>query len=256
MLLIWWKDIFGKAIPLYIKEMRDDEKQVQKDKFGNFVNVFIRRSELEGRIGSIELEGNENLPITWNQQKDTIMELFKLGNDAITSTILNPDNIPYVKGAIGLTDYVIPGEDDRQKQYEEIQLLVNSEPIMMPPDPMAMQQAMMMGMPPPPPVELPSIEIDSDVDDHQVEADICRRWLVSAAGRLCKMENPLGYKNVLLHMKMHNDFMKMMAMQQAQEQMMMAPPPPPPGPGPDTAKPPVPNAGVPMTGEQNVPTIQ
>jgi hypothetical protein len=255
MLLIWWKDIFGKAIPLYIKEMRDDEKQVQKDKFGNFVNVFIRRSELEGRIGSIELEGNENLPITWNQQKDTIMELFKLGNDAITSTILNPDNIPYVKGAIGLTDYVIPGEDDRQKQYEEIQLLVNSEPIMMPPDPMAMQQAMMMGMPPPPPVELPSIEIDSDVDDHQVEADICRRWLVSAAGRLCKMENPLGYKNVLLHMKMHNDFMKMMAMQQAQEQMMMAPPPPP-GPGPDTAKPPVPNAGVPMTGEQNVPTIQ
>jgi hypothetical protein len=252
MLLIWWKDIFGKVIPLYIKEMRDDEKQVKKDKFGNFVNVFIRRAELEGKIGSIELEGNENLPITWNQQKDAIMELFKIGNDQLMATLVTPENIPFIKNAIGLTDYVIPGEDDRLKQYEEIQQLVNSEPIQMPPDPMQMMQAQQMGMPPPPPVELPSIEIDSDVDDHQLEADICRRWLVSEAGRLCKLENPPGYKNVLLHMKMHNDFMKMMAMQQAQEQAAMMPLPP----EGDTAKPPVPNAGVPLQGDQNVPTIQ
>ena len=36
------------------------------------------RAELEGKIGNIELEANENLPITWNQQKDAIMELFKI----------------------------------------------------------------------------------------------------------------------------------------------------------------------------------
>ena len=41
-------------------------------------------------------------------------------------TLATPENIPYLKKAIGLTDYIIPGEDDRQKQYEEIQLLVNS----------------------------------------------------------------------------------------------------------------------------------
>ena len=61
----------------------------------------------------------------------------------------SPENMPYIKRAIGLNDYIVPGEDDRQKQYEEIQLLLISEPIEMPPDPMMMEQAMMMGMPPP-----------------------------------------------------------------------------------------------------------
>ena len=55
MLTMWWKNIFGKVIPMYIKEMKDDEKQVKKDEFGNFVNVFIRMAELEGKIGSIEV---------------------------------------------------------------------------------------------------------------------------------------------------------------------------------------------------------
>ena len=48
-----------------------------------------------------------------------------------------------------------------------------------------------MGMPPPPPQMITiSVQADSDVDNHTIEADICRRWLVSDAGRLCKLENP------------------------------------------------------------------
>lgn len=41
------------------------------------------------------------------------------------------------------------------------------------------------------------------MDNHQVEAAICKSWLISSAGRLAKKENPDGYKNVLLHMKAH-----------------------------------------------------
>jgi hypothetical protein len=250
MLTLWWKEVFGKVIPMYITEMKDDEKQVKKDEFGNFINVFIRRAELEGKIGSIELEANENLPITWNQQKDTIMELFGINNEMILSTLMTPENIPYIKKAIGLSEYNIPGEDDRQKQYEEIQQLVNSEPIMMPPDPMMMEQAMMMGMPPPEPQELPSVEADMDVDNHELEGDICRRWLVSDAGRMCKLENPPGYKNVLLHMKMHKDMIMQLQMQQMQQM-----PPPQGGPAEQS---PEPNAGVPMNegGPPSVPTVQ
>jgi hypothetical protein len=218
MLTSWWKEIFGKAVPLYIKIMKDDEKQVKRDEFGNFVNTFIRRAELEGKIGSIELEANENLPITWNQQKDAIMELFQLNNEQVMSTLASPENMPYIKKAIGLTDYIIPGEDDRQKQYEEIQQLVSSEPIEMPPDPMQMMQAQQMGQPVQP-IRLPSIQADMDVDNHPLEADICRRWLVSSAGRLAKLENPAGYENVLLHMKMHKDMDMQMQMQQQMAQM-------------------------------------
>jgi hypothetical protein len=253
---MWWKNVFSKAIPMYIDEMKDDEKQVKKDEFGNFVNTFIRMSELQGKIGNIEVEANENLPITWNQQKDAIMELFKLNNEQITSTIMSPENMPYIKRATGLSEYIIPGEDDRQKQYEEIQLLVNSEPIQLPPDPMMMQQAMMMGQPPPPPQSVPSIEADFDVDDHLLEADICRRWLVGDAGRLCKLENPAGYENVLLHMKMHKDMdmQKQMQqqMQQMQQQMAMQPPMPPPTGNQSVGK----STGQPLNEGQNAPTVQ
>lgn len=215
-LTMWWKNIYGKAIPAYIKEVRDDERSVRKDEFGNFVNVFIRKADLEGKIGSIELEANENLPITWSQQKDAIMGLLELNNEQINATLGSPENLPYLKRAIGLTEYIIPGEDDRQKQYEEIQQLINSEPIIMPPDPMQEQEAMMTGQEPQP-QEFPSVEIDWDVDNHELEADICRRWLVSDAGRLCKLENPAGYKNVLLHMKMHKDAAMMKVMQEMQQ---------------------------------------
>lgn len=253
MLTMWWKDVFGKVIPMYIKEMKDDEKQVKRDEFGNFVNVFIRIAELQGKIGNVELEANENLPITWNQQKDAIMELFAMNNDAIMSTLMTPENIPYIKRAIGLSDYVIPGDVDREKENEEIQQLINSEPIEMPPDPMMMQQAMMSGMPPPPPMRVPSIEPDFDVDNHMLAAEADRHWLISDAGRLCKLENPAGYENVLLHMKMHKD---MDMQQQMMQQQMMGPPPAPNGKGAPKEKAPTPNAGVPMNEGQNAPTIQ
>jgi len=253
MLTMWWKTIFGKVIPMYIKEMKDDEKQVKKDEFGNFVNIFIRRSELEGKIGNIELEANENLPITWNQQKDSIMELFKMNSDPIMAMLMTPENIPYLKRAIGLNDFVIPDGDDKQKEYEEIQLLINSEPIEEPPDPMMEQEAAMMGMPPPPPIRTPSVQADYDVDNHMVAADIDRRWLVSDAGRLCKLENPAGYENVLLHMKMHKDMDMQKQMEMAQQQMMaqggMMAPPQQGAPAPQST-------GEPLGEGQSEPTIQ
>jgi hypothetical protein len=254
MLTMWWKQIFSKVIPMYIKEMKDDEKQVKRDEFGNFVNIFIRMSEIQGKIGQVELEANENLPITWNQQKDTIMELFKMQSDPITMMLMTPENIALIKKAVGLNDFVIPDGDDKQKEYEEIQLLISSEPIEMPPDPMMMEQAFQMGMPPPPPIRTPSIVPDFDVDNHVVAADIDRRWCVSDAGRLCKMENPAGYENVLLHMKMHKDMNLQFQMQEMQKQMMaqggMMPPQQQAEGGTEGS------TGQPLNEGQNEPTVQ
>ena len=254
---MWWKQIFSKIIPMYIKEMKDDEKQVKRDEFGNFVNIFIRMSEIQGKIGEIELDANENLPITWNQQKDTIMELFQMQSDPITAMLMTPENIALIKKAVGLNDFVIPDGDDKQKEYEEIQLLISSEPLEMPPDPMMMEQAFQMGMPPPEPIRTPSIEPDFDVDNHVVAADIDRRWCVSDAGRLCKMENPLGYENVLLHMKMHKDMDLQFQMQEMQKQLMAQGGMMPPQPGQEQpAGGPAQSTGQPLNEGQNEPTVQ
>src|SRR5882672_632224 len=235
---LWWKTIFAKVIPMYIKEVQEDEKSVEKNEQGNFINVFIRKAELEGRIGRIELEANENLPITWSQRKDTYMDLLKLQNPEILKALADPENVKSLVEAIGLDDFTVPGEDDRQKQYEEIRLLINSEPITVPADPQQVVMASMQGMPPPLDIELPSVEIDPDLDNHDIEAETCRTYLVSDAGRLLKLENPLGYKNVLLHMKMHMQEIK----------MSMAPPQQPGMPSPPQPA----GSNMPLAGNSNV----
>lgn len=215
MFTFWWKTIFAKVIPMYIDEIKEDEKSVERDQQGNFINVFVRKAEMEGKIGRIELEANENLPITWGQRKDVYMQLLESQNEHILAALGSPENIKNLAEAIGLDGFIIPGEADRQKQYEEIRLLINSEPIMQPPDPMMELQNAAQGMPPLEDIEIPSVEIDVDLDNHDIEAEICRTYLIGDAGRLLKIENPPGYKNVLLHMKMHMQQIQL-GMQQAQ----------------------------------------
>jgi len=235
MLTLWWKTIFGKVIPSYIKDTMDDERVVEKDEQGNFINVFIRKAELQGKIGSIELEANEQLPITWSQRRDVVMELFKLGIPELMQALSAPENIDLLKQAVGLDEFVVPGEADRNKQYEEIQQLINSEPIMMP-NPMNP-----MGMD-----EMPSVEVDPILDNHQLEFEVCRQWLIGAAGRLAKTENPAGYKNVLLHAQAH----QMIIQQQMMQQMMaMQPQPNPSGGATNGERPEKPVQKAPIQGE-------
>ncbi len=144
------------------------------------------------------------MPISDEQQADMIMQLMTLNNQEITTALMDPDNIPYIRKVVKIPQFKLPGEADRQKQYEEINELINSEPISLPPSPQDILAAEQQGQQPQP-IEKPSVDIDLDVDNHRIEASICRSWLISAAGRLAKIENTAGYKNVLLHMKAHND---------------------------------------------------
>jgi hypothetical protein len=209
---MWWKEIFGKAIPAYIQEVKEDERNVERDADGNFINTFIRKAELEGKIGQVELEANENLTLTWSQQKDVIMQLLTAANPEILAVIGSPENLPMIREAIGLTDFFVPGEDDRNHQYDEIKQLMDSEPMPNPMDPMN--------------PELPSVDVDQMMENHAIEFEICRKWAISPAGQQAKTDNPAGYKNVLLHAKQHYDIMNMNMMQQppAEGEQGAAPP--------------------------------
>lgn len=207
-----WKNMFGKAIPAYIKLVKEDEKDVIRQDDGNFVNVFIRKAELEGKIGKVELEANENLPLTWTQKKDLMMTLLQATNPKIMEILNAPENAVLIHEALGLVDYYVPNEDDIIKQYDEIKLLLSSEPIPSESvDPMTGQ---------PMQIELPSVEIDPDYDNHVVEFEIVRKWVISEAGRQTKMDNPGGYKNVLLHGRLHLQMIQQA--QAAQQQAAMA----------------------------------
>lgn len=241
MFTTWWKQIYGKAIPAYIKTVRDMEKYVERDSSGNFINIVIHRAELEGKLGQIELESNENLPITFAQQKDTIMKMLQTQHPVLQQLLMDPENLPLLYDAFGIPELSIPGEDSRNKQYDEIRILVNSEPLMVPPDIMQAEQMQMQGMPIEP-IPQPSVEV-GEFDRHQIELEICIKWLNSEAGKLAKFDNPPGYQNVLLHAKAHKDAM----MQQMMEQMMANP-----GAGAPPEKPNEKDKEAPITGDGDV----
>lgn len=191
----WWKEIFSKVVPMYIEEMVDDERDVVATEGGSFMNAYIRKAETEGRIGKIELEANENIPLTWGQQKDIIMELLQNPNPEIARTITDPNNIKNLQDAIGITQFVTPGEDDREKQLDEIKELMVSSPT-----PLGLSED--TGNPEDMQMES-SVPVEPLVDDHEVHAAVCRRFLVSEAGRQLRTENKDGYQNILLHMQAH-----------------------------------------------------
>lgn len=210
MFTIWWKTIFSKAIPKYLDCIEDDERDVQLDSAGNFVNVLIRVSELSGKIGRFELESNENLPMTWQQRKDVVMQLLTMNSPEVLQILWSPENRNLLKEAVGLDEFIVPGEDSRIKQFEEIRLLLDSEPIV---DPMGVNA---MGMPEE--QELPSVDVDPDLDDHQIEFEICTNWIRSEAGQLSKVQNPMGFRNVCLHAKQHLMYIQMAQMAQMQQE--------------------------------------
>jgi len=198
-----WKEVQGKAIPLFINNMKSDEKDVQRLPDGSFINVFIRMSEMAGKIGKIELEAAENLPLTWSQVKDTVMKMFEMQNPMFLEMLMAPENIPVLRDAIGLNNFYIPGEDDRSKQNDEIKELLESEPIQ---DPETGQFE-------------PSVDIDPLYDKHNIQFEIIRQWATGESGRVAKIENEAGYQNVLLHGQKHYfEMNKQMVMQQGAEE--------------------------------------
>src|SRR5574338_108371 len=145
MFTIWWKNIFGKVIPAMMKTMKDDERFVKKDDDGNFVNVYIRKAEITGKIGSVELEASEQIPVSDEQKADIVMRLMELNNMEIVQALTAPENLPFIRKIVRMPEFRLPGEDDRQKQLEEIQQLLQVEPIVLPPDPMMILAAVQQG---------------------------------------------------------------------------------------------------------------
>lgn len=228
-----WKRLYSKVVPLYIKTVPHDNNFVTKNRDGSFINTFIRRAEMDGRIGSIELEANENLPMTWAQKKDLLLQLMGMTNPGIMAILNAPENLPVIHEALGLDNFVVPGEEDVIKCYESIRLLLQSEPM-----PTGDEEI----------PEISSVDVDPDFDNHAIIFDVIRRWAVSEEGQIAKMDNPDGYKNVLLYGKAALTMIQnAQAMEQEQAKLSEGAPP--------NKKPNPKDKEAPITGDSDVATV-
>ena len=181
MISVFWTQLMFKCVKNYATNLREDEKFTKQEN-GTFVNVWINKSSLQGKVGHVEPELSGSLPLSWSQKKDFIMQLANLQDDRIGSILFHPNNAELIKRVTGMQDMYIPGEYDRNKQYQEYYELSVAAPIS---------------------ETEPSIPVDIDVDDHMVHMQVMKNILVSNMGINLYKTNPQGYQNCVIHYRQH-----------------------------------------------------
>jgi hypothetical protein len=199
MINVWWPQVMTVATKMFKENLRYDESFVKKDGDG-FVNVWLRRSEMEGNIADIEPELSEQFPQSWAQKKAALQELIASNNPALQGAVFHPINMEFVFETIGLEDLKIPGKSDRDKQLTEISMLIKSGPN---------------------PDGSPTIPVDVELDDHDIHGQTVREWLISDTGIDARVNNPEGWNNVYIHMQAHSMIKQQQLAQQQQQEMMM-----------------------------------
>src|SRR6266568_341470 len=193
----WWVRTMTGAVDMY-KECVIEDERFTKYENGNYINVWIKRSEMEGKIGGVEAEASETFPVSQTQIKDLLLRLIELNNEYINAALYNPENSKIVQDALALTELRIPGEDQRVKQSYEINELLKSGPIN------EMQS---------------TIPVEEFVDDHNIHISVLKSFMVSSIGMEEKRTNPLGYANLNAHMMEHQLIIMKQQMQQMQMQV-------------------------------------
>jgi len=199
---VLWATVMSKATKQYADALLEDEAITEKIG-SSYINSVIRLEDLQGKVGEVTPEASENFPITWGQKRQTYMELFKLQNEQLTAILGMNENAAKVTNAIGIDELYIPGDDQRNKQLDEISELIRSQPI----------PGMILGQ------FQSSVPIEPQVDDDQVHIQTCMAFVAGEMGQDLKRFNPAGYQNVLAHVQEHQMNLQMIMMQQQQEQM-------------------------------------
>lgn len=176
----FWAKLTFKCVRDYATNLLEDEKYTEK-KNGTFVNVWIRKSSLQGKVGNVEPELNGQLPQSWGQKKDFVMGLIQLQDPTVGSILLHPNNTELLKQITGMPDFYIPGENDRNKQYGEFYTMSSRD-----------QQ----NNPRP-------VQIDPVIDDHPVHMQVLKNILVSPIGVNLYETEPELYQICVQHYSQH-----------------------------------------------------
>jgi len=154
-------------------------------------------AEATGEVGRVEAETSETLPISSAQKMDMILKLLQLGNEGIDEVMLDAQNSQFIAEALGFPAIKIPGQAQRTKQFQEIKVLLATEPIDLGNGEF-----------------LPSVDIEPDIDDDGDHIDVLKGFLVET-GSYLKIEAPTGYQNCLAHLRMHVEQQEMKEMNAA-----------------------------------------
>ena len=77
---------------------------------GEFESQWIRLADLKGNIQA-HPEADETFPRQKSQQRAVLQQLMASSDPMIAEALGDPANIEFIKGVLGLSELVVPGED-------------------------------------------------------------------------------------------------------------------------------------------------
>ncbi len=184
-----WIKMMDKAVRDFVESLSEDEKFVEEQGLSH-INIWIRKSELMGKVGEARPEATETFPVTWQERQDRLYKLIQLGNEQINMALFHSENVGKLADLLGFRDFHIPGQKDRQKQLTEIGFMLRGE----------------------------MMEIEADIDMEEVHIEACKAWLISDTGQDYRMSQPEVYGLVRAHMQMHQQSLMEQMKQQALEE--------------------------------------
>lgn len=170
-----WTHTMAKGATMFVENMKADEKYVKKEG-GKFLNVWIRKQSLSGKIGNVEPETSEMLPQSWEQKWQLITNILQMKDPTINAVLLSPENSSFMKQAVAMPELVIPGDSDREKQLGEIHDIIAGDP---------------------------TVHVDVDIDNHPVHMVVIRNFCTSPVGVNLYKTNPQAYAMIIQHYKEH-----------------------------------------------------
>src|SRR5580698_8481794 len=136
--LVWrrlkqfYGDVMLLSVDCFRKNRPNDVEMPFLGAGGQFEAKFIRLADLKGNIQA-HPESDETFPRLKSQQRAVLQQLMSTPDPTIQAALHEPANLGFMKSLIGLSELVVPGEDARDKQLREIQQLLASGPVVIPP---------------------------------------------------------------------------------------------------------------------------
>ncbi len=178
-------DLMLAAVNVFRQNRTQDVEQVLFHRSGDFASRFIHLGDLKGNI-TVHPEADA-FPVSWTDVRQNVLQLLQSSDPYIQQLLAHPLNAEQVKNYIGAPGFILPEEDNRSKQFRELDQLLRAEPVF---DPARR-------------LWLPSVPVDPLVDDHVVHLQTLREWAVSDDGIQAKQGNPAGYANAMAHLLQH-----------------------------------------------------
>lgn len=181
----FWSRIGMLAVDCFRRNRTEDYELVAEERSQQYSSTYIHLEDLKGNV-TAHPDADEDFPTTWAEIRENILNLMKEAPDIAQKYLLHPANSPLLKKLIGSPEIVSPDEDNREKQYREIDMLQQGEPT-----------------PTPDGSWTSTVEPVMFGDNHDQHILTAQEWMESDKGMEAQKMNPAWFYNVQAHVLDH-----------------------------------------------------